>query len=102
MKRPGELRPLGRNDLLTRELDGEFFLYDPVTDRVALINQSAAVVFDLCNGSLTEDEIVAEVKRLYAAGGEQVDNDVRATLADFAARGLTVRATARDHLESDE
>ena len=95
MSRSEAPRPLGRGDLLTREVDGEFFLYDPVTDRIVLINHSAAVIFELCDGTRTEEEIAAEVQRLYDSKAEQLDDEVRATLAEFTAQGLIAPAQAR-------
>ncbi len=92
MSRSDATRPLGRDDLLTREVDGEFFLYDPVTDRIVLINHSAAVIFELCDGTRTEDEISAEVQRLFESEAEQLDDEVRATLAEFTANGLIAPA----------
>ena len=84
------MRPLTRADLVTRELDGEFILYDPVTDRVVLINYSATVIIELCDGTRTEGEIVVEVQRLFNSKGEKLDGEVRATLAEFEANGLFV------------
>ncbi len=102
MSRSNATRPLARDDLLTREVDGEFFLYDPVTDRVLLINHSAAVVFDLCDGTRTEDEISAEVQRLYESQAEQLANEVRATLAEFRTHGFIAPAQARARPEPAE
>ena len=85
-------RPLARDDLLTREVDGEFFLYDPVTDQVVLINRSAITIFDLCDGTRTEGEIAAEVRRLYGSEAEQLDEEVRATLAKFTQNDLIAPA----------
>ncbi len=101
MSRSDATRPLGRDDLVTREVDGEFFLYDPVTDRVVLINHSAAVIFGLCDGTRTEDEIAAEVQRLYGSEAEQLDNEARATLAEFTANGLIAPAQATAQPELD-
>ncbi len=102
MSRSDATRPLGRDDLLTREVDGEFFLYDPVTDRIVLINHSAAVIFELCDGTRTEGEIAAEVKRLYRSQAEQVDKEVRETLAEFRASGLIAPAQPTDPPQPDE
>ncbi len=101
MNRSEATRPLGRDDLLTREVDGEFFLYDPVTDRIVLINHSAAVIFELCDGTRTEDEIAAEVQRLYGSEAEQLDSEVRATLVELTASGLIAPAQARAQPEPD-
>ena len=102
MSRSDATRPLARHDLLTREVDGEFFLYDPVTDRLVLINHSAAVILELCDGTRTEDEIAAEVQRLYGSEAEQLDNEARATLVEFTANGLIAPAQARAQPEPDE
>ena len=102
MSRSKAARPLSRTDLETRELDGEYFLYDPVTDRVVLINRSAAVILALCDGTRLEDEIAAEVQRLYGSKTERLDEDVWATLAQFTAQGLIGAAQLTAQLEPDE
>lgn len=91
---PAESRPpIARPDLVQRQLDEDFFLYDPVSDKVVLLNTSAALVFDLCDGTRTPDQIAGEVARVFKSDLSRVAVDVRDTLADFANSGLLSRTS---------
>ena len=86
-------RPRVRPDLIFREIEGDFVLYDPVTDRTALLNASAAAILDLCDGSRTLDDITMEIVRRFDAGKESVGQEVEKVLRKVASRGLLERAT---------
>lgn len=102
-----DARPLRRADLLTREMDGEFFLYDPVWDRIAVINHTAATIVDLCDGTRVRAEIVAEVGRRYSLDAgqlEQLEEQVQRTIDQLTASDLmtTIGGTTRAEWQSDE
>ena len=102
MNRSVATRPLGRDDLTIREVDGEFLLYDPVKDTVVLINHSAAVIFDLCDGTRTESEISAEIQRLYDLRAKQADKELRTTLDEFTQNNLMAPTRVRPEPALDE
>lgn len=83
-------RPAGRSDLLLRPVDEDLLLYDTFSDEVILLNGSAALVFELCDGTRTADEIAEEVARPFGRDAGRVARDVRSVLAEFAASGLLV------------
>lgn len=84
----GSSRPVVRDDLISRRVDEDFFVYDPVSDRVVLLNLSAAVVFDLCDGTRTPDEIAEEVARVFGSERDEVALGVRAALEQLAGSAL--------------
>ena len=88
-------RPSVRDDLVVREVDGEFFVYDPISDRVVLLNGSAAAVVPLCDGTRTPGEITAEVAEAFEVERAQVEDDIHTTLTQFATSGVLERK-ARD------
>ena len=91
----GEERPRGRADTVSAEVVGkDYVLHDEATGRVHFLNQTAALVWDLCDGTRTGDEIAAEVARLYDREAAAVRDDVRRALDEFRAGGLFAPADA--------
>ena len=57
-------------------------------ERVIAANGSAVAILELCNGSRSPGAIADELARRYGADRERVAADVRAVLADLAAKRL--------------
>lgn len=100
--RRDELRPRTRDDLVFRQEGDDFFVYDPVCDRVALLNMSAALIFDLCDGSRTPQEIGAEVAVAFRTSRDLVDRDVGETLKGFARSGFLGTAVRERGSQQDD
>ena len=73
---------------MTREVEGEFILYNPDTLGIVLINQTTALIFELCDGTRTEDEIAREVERRYESRPERLAEDIRTTIEQLAESGF--------------
>jgi len=59
-----------RVDGFRREtLDDEILLYNPAQARVIALNASAALVWELCDGTLSRSEIVALISEAYPEAG---------------------------------
>jgi Coenzyme PQQ synthesis protein D (PqqD) len=59
-------------DLTTVEIDGEVSAYNPLTDRVVMLNATASDVFTLCDGTMDEDAIADLLARAYRADVAEV------------------------------
>ena len=83
-------RPRIRDDLIFRQLDEEWVLYDPSGKQLHVMNRTAAVIWLCCTGERTADDIVDEVRDAFGeqAPREEVARDVAAVIDDFAGRGL--------------
>ena len=73
-------RPRIREDLIFRDVDEDHVVYDPVNDRTLLLNLTAAVIVELCDGSRTVDDIVAEVAAAFDQNADAIRADVGKTL----------------------
>lgn len=82
------LRPRLRDDLIFRQVEEDFVVYDPVSDRTALLNLSAAAVLDFCDGDRTADEIADEIAEAFSVDAETVLADVDAVLMEFMSQGF--------------
>ncbi len=89
---PGS-HPKTRSTCHAREIqnpDGrtERVVYEPSSHEVVVLNGTASLIFDLCDGSRTHDDLVSELVRRYAAPREVLARDLASTLSHFAAKGL--------------
>ena len=68
------------------ERDGKYMIVYP--ERGLVLNESAAAVVKLCDGTRTVEEIVDDLVATSGAPGERVEADVRELLARLAERKL--------------
>ncbi len=80
--------PRKRADLFVREVEEELLLYDPHTGEVFLLNETAASIFDLLDGSRSPQDVADELLRLLPADPDQVLADVHRILEEFKKGGL--------------
>jgi Coenzyme PQQ synthesis protein D (PqqD) len=79
MKQPP--RPMGRDDVILRQLDDEWVIYDPLSQELHVLNQTAALVWLYCTGDKTSVDIVAALQRVFE---DQVSTDQLASDVDRA------------------
>lgn len=84
---PAAWRPLSREDVVFRRVGEDWVLFDPTTQRIHVLNLTAALVWSHCTGELDERGIDAEVRRAF--GRAELDAPgVRGTLREFLEAGL--------------
>ena len=84
----GAERPKLREDLVFRQVEEDFVAYDPVSDRTVLLNRSAAVLLDLCDGRRTLDEIAGTLAETYSSHADEIRRDLESSLEELRAQGL--------------
>ena len=87
---PAERKPRARDDVVFRQLDDEWVLYDPTANQMHVLNLTASIVWAHCGGSMTVDEIAAKVRDAFDATGasDDVAGDVQSAVACFEREGL--------------
>ena len=81
--------PRMRKDVLQREVEDELLLYDPKSGETLLLNASAAVIADLCDGTRGAEQIAdAIVAVLETADRTVVVDDVTKTVDELRAKGM--------------
>ena len=81
--------PLQASDLLASELEGELVLFNSAEEVVHVLNPTAKLVWDLCDGQHTTDDIAQALRAHYAIPPDRdVLADVTETLGVFSAKGL--------------
>jgi len=83
-------RPRARDDVVFRQLDEEWVIFDPAADRLHALNLTAALVWSHCTGEFDASGIAAAVAGAFDPPVEvaTVLPDVQATLARFGDEGL--------------
>lgn len=61
-------RPVHREGLETNDVPDGCVVYDPAADRVHYLNGTAAVVFELCTGEISVDEMATFLQRAFDLG----------------------------------
>lgn len=69
------------------QLDDELLLYHPGQTTILYCNPSASVIWQLCDGQRTVEEIAALLTESYPDSAETIAADVETTLRRFAAYG---------------
>ena len=74
-------KPQQKAGFLLEELDGELMLYSLATTKIFALNQSAALIWRLCNGAYTVSEITEALSEAYPESQAEIEPQVAQTLA---------------------
>ncbi len=91
---PAATTPRRRDDVVLRQLDDQWVIFDPSTDRLHTLNLTAALVWTHLTGALTTDGIANEVAGAFGSSVaiERVREDVASAIERFRAEGLLQRS----------
>ena len=68
--------------------DQSLLLYEKSSGSALPVNESGALIWKLCDGTRTVEEIVESLAGLYDAPRSQIDRDAREFLAELMRHGL--------------
>ena len=84
-------RPLKNDGVLSRQLGGEWLLYDSQRGSVHMINSMAEFVRRMCDGSHTLDDIENKVRDAFIVpDGTNLGKDVDDIIQTFVDKGILV------------
>ena len=69
-------------------LDGETVIFHPATQKILHCNESSTLIWGLCDGKHSVDEIVGILVSAYPGEAEAIRADVAETLDLFAEQGV--------------
>lgn len=83
-------RPRAREDVVFRQLDEEWVVFDPARDKLHALNLTAALVWSHLSGELSVAEIAQEIAGAFdpAQSGEAIVGDVARAVQRFRDEGL--------------
>ena len=79
-----EDKPIRNESCHMEELDDEVLLYNPTNNKTLYINKSASLIWQLCNGDQTTEEIITMIQEAYPGDKEGLKRDILDTLNNLA------------------
>jgi len=83
-----DARPARTGDVHLRDLGGEQVLYHPASHEVVVLNETAAFIYGLCDGTRSVAELLQTLQRRYDAPEERLRSDLIGVLRDLRGRQL--------------
>jgi len=83
-------RPMVQPDLKTQIVDGEAVLLDRANERVHQLDGVGTFILECCDGTMTQDDIVAKVVNWYEVANETAAADAADLLARMKTLGILV------------
>jgi hypothetical protein len=81
-------RPARKPEVWLRKTDNEIAMYDPLGNRVHLLNDTALAIWELCDGNTEPDEMITAICELCDMHHDVVSEDVTRILTEFDKAGL--------------
>jgi Coenzyme PQQ synthesis protein D (PqqD) len=69
------------------EMDGELLLYHPGSTRTVLLNETASLVWRLCDGHRSSSAIASLLREAFPEQADAIDEDLKHTLTRLADEG---------------
>jgi len=79
--------PVQKPDYQLETLDGELILYHLGQTKILYCNETAALIWRLCDGQRTVSEITASLSEAYPEAAAGMASDVEETLQQFLEAG---------------
>lgn len=76
-------KPKSIDDFQLEEIDGEVLLYSPKATRSIYLNPSASLIWRLCTGEFSTEEIIESLQQQFPDQAGSIENDVVITLNQF-------------------
>lgn len=91
-------KPRQKPDYYLEMMDGELLLFHPGRTTILYCNRTAALIWQLCNGRRTVQEIAALLATAYPEATETIPGQVQATLQKFQQQGVVECETGNNHV----
>jgi hypothetical protein len=82
-----ESKPQRKTDYRLEQLDGEMILYHPSETKILYFNQTASLIWQLCDGERTPAEMIRLLSESYPESAGEIADDVQSTLQQFEEQG---------------
>ncbi len=82
-----QLIPLRNQDYRLEKMDEELLLFNPKTTNILYLNQTASLIWQLCDGQSNLQEMISLLKDSFPEAGENIQQDVLETITLFKKHG---------------
>ena len=80
-------KPRRMPDYRLEKMDDELLLFHPAQTKILYCNDTASLIWQLCDGARTAQEIVTILSEAYTDAADVIARDVDATLKQFLDHG---------------
>lgn len=80
-------KPHRKTDYRLEQLDNEMVLYHPSVTKILYFNQTASLIWQLCDGERTAEEMISLLSESYPESASEITTDVQSTLQHFEEQG---------------
>jgi hypothetical protein len=80
-------KPRQKPDFKLEKMDDDLLLYHPDENKIFYCNETAALIWQLCNGERTPEEISALISAAYPEAADAIVAQVESTLRQFHEQG---------------
>ncbi len=80
--------PRAREDVLFRQVEDEWVVFDPAANDLHVLNLAAALIWSHCTGAYSPEQIAQALQEVYGIEPGQAAADVQTTLERFREAGL--------------
>lgn len=81
------LKPRRKPDYRLEIMDDELLLFHPAQTKILYCNQTASLIWQLCDGQRAVPEIIELLSAAYPAAADTIQADVDTTLQQFVQHG---------------
>ena len=83
------MRPIRKPGIIARDLGGETLLYSAEEEAINVLNPTAQLIWELCDGEHTIEDMEQAIRASFSVtDAHDVGADVERTLEVFAGKGL--------------
>lgn len=75
------------SDYRLEGFEGELLLYHPVKTQAVYLNETASLIWGLCDGQRSVAEIRSLLREAYLKDADKIEQDLNSTLKQFADSG---------------
>lgn len=79
-----------KDDYLLERLDGEITVYHPTLTTSVYLNETGALIWELCDGKRTVSAIIEILSEQYPESGDQINRDVQEVIEQLVDRDIAV------------
>jgi hypothetical protein len=83
--------PRRKDGVVLRNLSDDAILYDPATKKAHVLNKTSLLIWNLCTGDVSLDEIEKSIRSQFMIDDDSdVRMDIEETVTKFSAEGLVL------------
>ncbi len=80
-------KPLRHQDFRLEKMDNELLLFNPKTTNILYLNETASLIWQLCDGQRSVPDMIALLIETFPEAGNSIKQDVEETINLFKKHG---------------